>query len=148
MLYVDDGYFVFESRHQLETGTPLLLRHFAKFGLEMQIGKKKNPSKTECVFFPTPGYFTLPTLPNSDASTKTSSSITVKVKQENEKQKRHREDKKYDNSPDTAIIKFKEGNVTFTRHFKYFGSYISYDLRDDHDVDSRISAASASMGGL
>ena len=39
MLYVDDGAFVFESRHQLETGIPLLLRHFAKFGLEMHIGK-------------------------------------------------------------------------------------------------------------
>ena len=80
MLYVNGRAFVFESRHQLETGIPLLLRHFAKFGLEMHIGKKKN-SKTECVVFPTPGYFTLPTLPNSDASTTTSSSITVKVKQ-------------------------------------------------------------------
>ena len=71
MLYVDDGAFVFESRHQLETGIPLILRHFAKFGLEMHIGKENKPSKTECVFFPTPGYFTLPILPNSDASTTT-----------------------------------------------------------------------------
>ena len=149
MLYVDDGAFVFESRHQLEIGIPLLLRHFGKFGLEMHIGKKNKLSKTECVFFPTPGYFTLPTLPNSDTSTTTtSSSITVKVKKENEKQKRQREDKQYDNSPDTAIIQFVEGHVTFTRHFKYLGSYISYNLRDDHDVDSRIAAASASMGGL
>ena len=43
---------------------------------------------------------------------------------------------------------FKEGNVTFTRHFKYLVSYIYYNLRDDHDVDSRIAAASASMGSL
>ena len=69
MLYVDDGAFVFKSRHQLEIGIPLLLRHFAKFGLEMHIGKENKPSKTECVFFPTPGYFNFPTLPNSDAST-------------------------------------------------------------------------------
>ena len=124
------------------------MRHFVKFGLENHIGNKNKPSKTECVFFPTPGYFTLPTLPNSDASTTTSPYITVKVKQENEKQKLQREDKQYDNSPDTAIIKFKEGNFTFTRHFKYLGSYISYNLRNDHDVDSRIAAASASMGGL
>ena len=102
----------------------------------------------ECVFFPTPGYFTLSTLPNSDSSTTTSSSITVKVKQENEKQKRQREDKQYDNSPDTAIIKFEEGNITFTRHFKYLGSYISYNLHDNHDVDSRIAVVYASMGGL
>ena len=85
MIYVDDRDFVFESRHQLETGNPLLLRHFANFGLEMHIGKENKPSKTECVFFPTPGYFTLPTLPNYDASTTTSPYITVKVKQENDK---------------------------------------------------------------
>ena len=54
--------------------------------------------------------------------------------------------KQYDNSPDTAIIKFEEGNVTFTRHFNYLGSYIY--LRDDHGVDTRIAAASASRGGL
>ena len=93
MIYVDDRDFVFESRHQLETGNPLLLRHFANFGLEMHIGKENKPSKTECVFFPTPGYFTLPTLPNYDASTTTSPYITVKVKQENDKQKCQREDK-------------------------------------------------------
>ena len=81
MLYVDDGAFIFELRHQLETGTPLLLLNFAKFGLEMHIGKENKPSKTECVFFPTSGYFTLPTLPNSDAITTTSPYITVKVKQ-------------------------------------------------------------------
>ena len=85
MLYVDDGDFFFKSRHQLEIGIPLLLRHFAKFGLEMHIGKENKPSKTECVFFPTPGYFTLPTLPNFDASTTTSPILTNKVKQENEK---------------------------------------------------------------
>ena len=39
-------------------------------------------------------------------------------------------------------------SLTFTRHFKYLGSYISYNLRDDHDVDSRIAAASASIGSL
>ena len=100
------------------------------------------------MFFPTPGYFTLPTLPNYEASTTTYPYITVKVKQENEKQKLQREDKQYDNSPYTSIIKFKEGNVTFTRHFKYLGSFILYNLRDDHDVDSRIASASASMGGL
>ena len=111
MLYVDDRYFVFELRHQLETGIPLLLRHFANFGLEMHIGKENKPSKTEFVFFPTSWYFNLPTLPNSDASTTTSPFLTEKFKQENEKKKRQREDKQYDNSPDTAILKFRKGNV-------------------------------------
>ena len=134
MLYVDDRAFVFESRHQLEIGIPLLLRHFAKFGLEMHIGKENKPSKTECVFFPTPGYFNLPTLPKSDASTTPSSYITVKVQQENEKHKRQREDEQYGNSLDTAIVKFKKGNVTLTRHFKYLGSYISFFELDDGGI--------------
>ena len=51
MLYVDDGAFVFGLRHQLEIGTSLLLRHFAKFGLEMHIGKKK-PFKNRVYFLP------------------------------------------------------------------------------------------------
>ena len=89
-----------------------------------------------------------PNAPNSDASTTTSPFLTNKVKQENEKKKCQREDEQYDNSLDTASVKFKEGNVTFTRHFKYLGSYISYNLRDDHNVDSRIAAASAFMGSL
>ena len=124
------------------------MRHFAKFGLEMHIGKENKPSKTECVFFPTLGYFTLPTLPNSDDSTTISHFLSDEVKQENDKKKRQREDKQCDNSPDTAIVKFKEGNVTFTRHFKYLGSYISYNICDGYDVDRRIAAASASMGSL
>ena len=48
MIYVDYGAFVFGSRHQLEIGIPLLLRHFAKFGLEMHTGKKKTFKKRVC----------------------------------------------------------------------------------------------------
>ena len=38
--------------------------------------------------------------------------------------------------------------MTFTKHFKYLGSYIVYYLRDDYDVEQQISKASASMGSL
>ena len=38
--------------------------------------------------------------------------------------------------------------ITFTRHFKYLGSYISYSLKYDYDIEHRISQASAAMGAL
>ena len=38
--------------------------------------------------------------------------------------------------------------ITFTRHFKYIGSYISYSLKDYYNIEHRISQSSASMGAL
>ena len=53
-LYVDDGAFPFDSRESLEKGMTLIFHHFAKFGLQMHIGRNGEMSKTECVFFPPP----------------------------------------------------------------------------------------------
>ena len=41
-----------------------------------------------------------------------------------------------------------DGFVTFCRHFKYLGNWISFYLRDDHGVAKIISAANASMGAI
>jgi hypothetical protein len=38
--------------------------------------------------------------------------------------------------------------VDFVKHFKYLGSYISFDLMDDYDINKRIAAANKSMGSL
>ena len=38
--------------------------------------------------------------------------------------------------------------ITFTRHFKNLGIYISYLLKNDYDIEHRISQASAAMGAL
>ena len=35
----------------------LVYRHFARFGMEMHIGRGSSESKTECVFFPPPQFF-------------------------------------------------------------------------------------------
>ena len=48
-----------------------------------------------------------------------------------EKKRRTCEDKEYVKCSETAIIKVKGGFFTFTKNFKYLGSYISYSLRDD-----------------
>jgi hypothetical protein len=45
-------------------------------------------------------------------------------------------------------IQIADGHVSFCRHFKYLGSHNSYNLKDDYDIDKRISAASKSMGAL
>ena len=58
VVYVDDGAFPVENRLQLELGLSLIHNHFIKFGLEMQIGRGNKASKTECIFFPPPGFFT------------------------------------------------------------------------------------------
>jgi hypothetical protein len=51
-LYVDDGAFSFGTREDLQRGMELIFPHFARFGLEMHIGRGASESKTECVFFP------------------------------------------------------------------------------------------------
>ena len=136
MLYVNNGAFVFESRTDTEIGTTLLTDHFARFVLEMHIGTEEKSSKTECVFFRPTGFFNTQTLPLTSLTTSTLSL----QKKEDEKNRRTREDKVYNKGCETAIIKVKGGLVTFNKHFKYLGSYISYSLRDDYDIDARLAA--------
>ena len=40
------------------------------------------------------------------------------------------------------------GNVTFFPTFKYLGSWISFSIRDDHDVDKIIVSVNTSMGAM
>ena len=77
------------------------------------------------------------------------SNITVEgAKTESEKAKTEREDRMYDDLPETQPIQVADGFVTFTKHFKYLGSYISYNLRDDYDIQNRVLNASKAMGAL
>ena len=70
-------------------------------------------------------------------------------KQESEERKRRRHDSIYDNAQETSDVEIGDrGIITFTKHFQYLGGYISYFLRDDHDVDERISQAFSAMGAL
>ena len=59
-----------------------------------------------------------------------------------------REEKEYGDLPETKLIVVCDGFVTFCRHFKYLGNWISFSLRDYHDVAKRIAAANASMGAM
>ncbi len=47
----------------------------------------------------------------------------------------------YDASPNTQRIMVVDGFVDFVKHLKYLGSYVSFDLTDDYDIDKRLAAA-------
>ena len=55
------------------------LNHFAKLGLEIHIGRRPKPSKTECVLFPSP-IFLRPSYHSSQTVDKDSSQITTPAK--------------------------------------------------------------------
>ena len=46
---------------------------------------------------------------------------------------------------DTSDLLVDEGNIPFVKQFKYLGSYITSDLKDDSDIDARIKAAGAAF---
>ncbi|EJK50713.1 hypothetical protein THAOC_30243, partial [Thalassiosira oceanica] len=67
---------------------------------------------------------------------------------ERAKKKAELEKIRYFSLDQTQPIAVKDGFVTFTMHFKYLGSFISYNLRDDFDIDLRIKKAGMAMGAL
>ena len=54
---MDDGALLFEDRDQLTRGLSLIYSYFTRFSLDMHVGRGEKASKTECVFFPPPGFF-------------------------------------------------------------------------------------------
>jgi len=54
----------------------------------------------------------------------------------------------YDESKETKPITVAEGFISFTRWFKYLGSIVLYNLRDDQDVAARIASALQAMCAL
>jgi hypothetical protein len=59
-----------------------------------------------------------------------------------------REHAMYDKLDKTQNFPVADGFVSFTRTFRYLGSLISYNLRDDNGITSRLATANASMGRL
>ena len=65
-----------------------------------------------------------------------------------EKQKKFLE-KSYNDAEETKkFVVHETGFISFTKHFKYLGSWISYDLNDLFDLEKRIMKAYQSMGAL
>ena len=86
-------------------------------------------SKTECVFFPPPGYFKqlaiLAEVPESDL-------LALEETDNDSDQKRETrnmiEDMLYDDCHETDVVELVGGFVTYCKHFKYLGSWLSYNL--------------------
>ena len=165
--------FPFNSRDQLELGCKVIYNHFACFGLEMHIGRtangKETASKTECVFFPRPSYFSkkknAPALTNEPFDGSIVQSVPVaksapvekhtpsfwerrEASAERAKKKAELEKTRYFSLDQTQPIAVKDGFVTFTMHFEFLGSFISYNLWDDFNIDLRIKMAGQAMGAL
>ena len=70
------------------------------------------------------------------------------MKTENEKEKRKRYDKAYDEANEMNSITVSEGFVTITKHFRYLGRFVSYNLRSNYNVDRRLASTSSSIGAL
>ena len=114
----------------------------------MHAGKGKKASKTECIFFPPPGCFGWKlNLPTKNRKGKIRMLVT-NTKQESFESRHKIEERTYKNLPETRLIVVKDGFVTFCWHFKYLGSWISFSLREDHDITKRLAAANASMGAM
>jgi hypothetical protein len=62
--------------------------------------------------------------------------------------RQEREEELYDKLDETQPVQVEDGYVTFCRHFKYLGSFISFGLCNDYDIEKRVTAATQSMGAL
>jgi hypothetical protein len=68
--------------------------------------------------------------------------------EQQERTRQEQEEELYDDLDKTKPISVEDGYVTFCRHFKYLGSFISFSLCDDYDIKKRVTAATQSMGAL
>ena len=66
-----------------------------------------------------------------------------KEKRESHKARCKREDSEYVSLEETATMQVVDGYITFCKHFKYLGTWVSYSLRDDYDILKRIAAVYA-----
>ena len=97
------------------------------------------------VFFPPPGFLRQKLNLSTKNNKRKRKLLVTNTKQESHESRYKREETTYDNLPETRLIVVKDGFVTFCRHFKYLGSWISFSLREDHDKMKRLVAANASM---
>ena len=118
--YADDTAVLFPTRDDLEHYTPLLLKHFERFGMEVHTGDKTQPdkpSKTEVLFVAAPSTM------YDDPST-------------------------YDGQDLSQIELGNQRFLPVVSKFCYLGTILTRNCRDEEDVKSRIQAAGNSFGAL
>lgn len=115
--YADDTAVLFTSRECLELSTPLMIEHFARFGMSIHVGNQTKPSKSEVLFVSAPQTM----YANPDT---------------------------YD-AADMSNIELGNGSfMPVVSEFRYLGTMLTRDCRDDVDVAKRIEAAGGAFGAL
>ncbi|EJK69977.1 hypothetical protein THAOC_08706 [Thalassiosira oceanica] len=134
----------------LALGCEVIYGHFARFGLEMHIGRTtKNVPALANEPFDGSIVQSVPVAENAPVEIhKPSWRERREASAERAKNKAELEKTRYFSLDQTQPIAVKDGFVTFTMHFKYLSSFISYNLRDDFDIDLRIKKAGQAMGAL
>ena len=118
--YADDTAMLFDTRSTTEKYSPLLVLHFAEYGMEVHAGDDRTPDKipkTVVLFVAAhPSTYTDPTT--------------------------------YDNA-NLERIELGNGRFfPVVEQFCYLGSFLNRDCNDDDDVQARIDAAGGAFGGL
>ena len=118
--YADDTGMLFVSRQALDKYAPLLVKHFAIFGMEIHVGDVRTPekkSKTEVLFVAAPA-------------------------------RCYQDKSSYDNA-DLSNVDLGGGHYfPIVDKFCYLGSFFTRDGRDDTDVKYHIDSAGGAFGDL
>ena len=118
--YADDTAVVFNSREDIETYSPLLVKHFDCFGMEIHVGDydiPDKPSKTEILFVSKP----LKSYTDSEIVDKT---LLTNIELGNRK------------------------FFPIVEKFCYLGTFITRNCKDEFDITHRIRKASNAFGLL
>jgi len=109
--------FTFESREDCERLTPLIVKHFSRWGLEVHVGFEDNDSQSEIIFCA------------NDLRCYANSTDFDGI--------------------DLSPIRWEEGfHIAVRDKFKYLGSYLSRNGKNDYAVNFRISSAGNAFGAL
>jgi hypothetical protein len=128
-------------------------------GLEMHVGRGETKSKTEAMYFPTNAFFKQPAPTTITDSPDSSNLSTINPAEDTSehygaktysKLTQNQREAMYHASPNTDRVYMQDETsyIDFTPHFKYLGTYISFDLSADFDINNRITKASREMGRL
>ena len=142
---MDDGALPFVSRGDTILGTKIFFETMARLGLNMHVGTKNKASKTEAVYFPSRTKIISwlkehdeKLLPSPEDST-LMVDPSNKVRKRTLKQQKHVIDRCYVKADETKkYIVNKNGYVSFCLKFLCVGSWMSYDLNDEHEIKVRI----------
>ena len=120
-LYADDSAVIFCSRSDVDEQVPRVNAHFRRWGMEVHEGSAAKDSKSEVLFVAAPEHM------YDDPETYTDD----------------------DGPRDLSNVTVGDGRfIPVVSKFKYLGSMMTNDCRDNTDVDSRIASATAAFAAL